>query len=380
MKRVALYARVSTDRQEREETIASQLEQLRTLAADKGLAVLDRHVYIDDGYSGDELARPGMDRLRDDVRDGLVDVVMIHHPDRLARRYAYQVVIIEELEKHACEPYFVNRPIADTPEDRMLLEMQGVIAEYERAKIQERTRRGRLFKARMGLLSIGNAPYGYRRIPKQGTQRARLEIDEQQAAVVRDIFRWIGEEGLSIMAVRKRLLRQQVPAAKGGRRWESSTVGRVLRNRAYIGEFCCNRLMAVEPTQPKGGPYRRRRKSSQRLRPPEEWIIIPVPAIVDRELFAAVSKRLEKNKQFALRHCHPKHQCLLRCLIRCGSCGYAMLAIGSGPAESKQRYYVCRRHWQPDQLGDGTRCPMHSIKAMVLDEIVWNDLCDLLAD
>jgi site-specific DNA recombinase len=380
MKRVALYARVSTDRQEREETIDSQLEQLRLLAGNEGLAVLDRHVYIDEGYSGDALARPGMDRLRDDVRDGLLDVVMIHHPDRLARRYAYQVVIIEEMEKYGCELHFVNRPIADTPEDRMLLEMQGVIAEYERAKILERTRRGRLYKARMGILSIGNAPYGYRRIAKQGTERARIEIDEEQAGVVRSIFRWAGEEGLSILAVTRRLMHQHVPAPRGGSRWGKSAVGNILRNRAYIGEFCCNRWMAVEPTQPKKGPYRRRRKSSQRLRPSEEWIVIPVPAVVDRGHFEAVRKRLEKNKQFALRHCNPTHQCLLRCLLRCGICGYSMVANGHGPAESKLRYYKCRKHWQPEQYGDGNRCPMPTIHAMVLDDIVWRDLCDLLAD
>ena len=144
IKRLALYARVSGDKQEREETIDSQLAQLRRLAADKGLTVLERHVYIDDGYCGDLLARPGLDRLRDDARDGLLDEVLIHCPDRLARRYAYQVVVMEELQKCGCPADFVNREIARTPEDQMLLAMQGVIAEYERAKIAERTRRGRL--------------------------------------------------------------------------------------------------------------------------------------------------------------------------------------------------------------------------------------------
>jgi site-specific DNA recombinase len=117
MTRLALYARVSSDRQEREETIDSQLAQLRELAVDKKLSVLDRHVYLDDGYSGDLMARPGLDRLRDDVRDGLLDLVLVHCPDRLARRYPYQVVVIEELQKHGCEIDFVNREIAHTPED-----------------------------------------------------------------------------------------------------------------------------------------------------------------------------------------------------------------------------------------------------------------------
>ena len=158
MKRIALYARVSTERQEQEETIDSQLAQLKVLAAQKGEVVIERDIYLDDGYTGELLARPALDRLRDDARDGLLDLILIHCPDRLARRYAYQVVVIEELEKYGCEVDFVNRTIAHTPEDQMLLAMQGVIAEYERAKIMERSRRGRLFKLRSGVLVTGQVP------------------------------------------------------------------------------------------------------------------------------------------------------------------------------------------------------------------------------
>jgi site-specific DNA recombinase len=181
MKRTALYARVSGDQQEREETIDSQLAQLRQLASDKQLNVLERHVYLDDGYSGDLLARPSLDRLRDDVRDGLVDTVLVHCPDRLARRYAYQVVVIEELQRYGCEVDFVNREIANTPEDQMLLAMQGVIAEYERAKIMERTRRGRMHKLRTGVLILPHPPFGYRWVPRQGAECGYIEVVAEQA-------------------------------------------------------------------------------------------------------------------------------------------------------------------------------------------------------
>ena len=204
MKRLALYARVSSDKQEREETIDSQLAQVRKLAAHRKLTVLDRHVYLDDGYSGDLIARPGLDRLRDDARDGLLDTVLVHCPDRLARRYPYQVVVIEELEKHGCEIDFVNREIARTPEDQMLLAMQGVIAEYERAKIMERSRRGRLHKLQAGQLVISNPPFGYRWVPKQGSQRGRIEIVAEEAELVRRIYRWIADEGLTILGVSRR--------------------------------------------------------------------------------------------------------------------------------------------------------------------------------
>ena len=380
MKRVGIYARVSTDQQEREETIESQLDQLRSLAASQQMTVLDRHVYTDEGYSGDALARPGLDRLRDDVRDGLLDVVLIHCPDRLARRYAYQVVVVEEMERCGCEICFVNRPITNTPEDQMLLAMQGVIAEYERTKILERTRRGRLFKARTGVLTTGVAPYGYRYIPRQGREHGRIEIVPEHAEVVREIFHWVAREGLSIQAIARRLMKLDVRAPHGGLRWGSSTLHQILRNRAYIGEYCCNRVMSVETKQSKPGMYRRRQKSGRRIRPPEEWIIVPIPAIIDRDLFSAVGQRLVQNRRFALRNTDPNRQCLLRCLVRCGSCGYSMAADSNNRRGNVYSYYTCIRHSKPDRIGDGSRCPAPPMKAEVLDAIVWNDLYDLMSD
>jgi len=178
MKRLALYARVSSDKQEREETIDSQLDQLRHLAAERGLPVLDRHLYLDDGYSGSLLARPALDRLRDDARDGLLDIVLVHCPDRLARRYAYQVVVIEELQRHGCEVDFVNREIARTPEDQMLLAMQGVIAEYERAKIMERVssrNSDRIHSGNSGRSEDGVAPDSG--LPERGAGHAETTSD-----------------------------------------------------------------------------------------------------------------------------------------------------------------------------------------------------------
>lgn len=385
MKRVAVYARVSSDRQEREETIDSQLDKIRELAAQKQLTILERHIYLDDGYPGEMLARPALDRLRDDARDGLLDVVIIYCPDRLARRYAYQVVIIEEIEKHGCEVYFVNRPIADTPEDQMLLAMQGVIAEYERAKIMERTRRGRLHKARIGVLVTSAVPYGYRYFPRRGTERARAEIAPDQAAIVRDIFRWVVEEDLALLAVSRRLMDRGIASPKGGVRWATSTIHKMLRNRTYIGELCANKLMAVEPaTPPQPGVYRRKRKCAFLRRPPEEWIVIPVPAIVDRKTFEAAGEKLVRNQRFARRHLDPRRQALLRCLVRCGECGYSMPVVSTLPRPKSGKifmYYTCLKHWQSRRYGDcQSRCPMAPVKTEVLDEIVWNDLRDLLSD
>lgn len=385
MKRAALYARVSSDKQEREDTIDSQLAQLRAFAAERQVEVLDRHIYQDVGYSGNILVRPALDRLRDDAHDGMFDLVLVHCPDRLARRYAYQVVVTEELQKVGCDVDYVNRTIAKTPEDQMLLAMQGVIAEYERAKIMERTRRGRLYKLRSGVLVISQVPYGYRWVPRQGSERGRIEVLADRAELVREIFTWVAQEGLTVLRVAQRLMERGTPAPKGGIRWGASTIQNLLKNRAYIGEFCLNRIMAVEPTQPpQAGVYRRKSKCAQRTRPSDEWIVVPGPALVEKELFGAAAKRLADNKRFCVRRTQPGHQTLLRCLLRCGLCGYSIAPTWSqprGPDHHIFRYYICIKHNMPKRYGDPrVCCPMAPIKAEVIDEIVWNDLRAIMSD
>ena len=153
--RAAIYARVSTDLQEKEQTIRSQLEALRGYVLERGYIIVAE--YIDDGYSGATLDRPGLDRLRDALRTGEMDVVVFHSPDRLARKAVYQGLVLEEIEKARVRVEFLNYPVDDSPESRMLLGMQGLFAEYERAKIMERTRRGKLQRAREGALVGGHA-------------------------------------------------------------------------------------------------------------------------------------------------------------------------------------------------------------------------------
>jgi site-specific DNA recombinase len=150
---VALYARVSTDQQARDNTIASQVAALRERIAAEGDRVLPEHAYIDEGYSGAGLVRPALERLRDAVAMGLVGRLHVHAPDRLARRYAHQVLLVEEFRRVGAEVVFLDHPIGGTAEDDLLLQVQGMIAEYERAKIIERGRRGRRHAARSGSLS-----------------------------------------------------------------------------------------------------------------------------------------------------------------------------------------------------------------------------------
>ena len=185
--RVALYARVSTDAQEARGTIGSQLEALRSSIANEGHEVVSE--FVDDGYSGARLDRPGLDALRDAAEAGTIDVIWCLSPDRLARVYAYQVVILDELSRHGVPVHFTDAPpIDDDPQARLLTQVQGVIAEYERAKIAERHRRGKLYRSRLGEVISWKAPYGYRRALRSPGRPAHLEIFEPEAAVVRRIF------------------------------------------------------------------------------------------------------------------------------------------------------------------------------------------------
>ena len=144
---VAIYARVSSDQQAERHTIDSQLAELNARAVQDGHCVRDDLLFIDNGHSGASLIRPALERLRDLVALSAVDVVYVHAPDRLARSYAHQVLLLEEFAHAGTQVVFLNRPIGNTPEDSLLLQLQGMFAEYERAKVLERSRRGKRHRA-----------------------------------------------------------------------------------------------------------------------------------------------------------------------------------------------------------------------------------------
>ena len=164
--RVAVYARVSTTRQAQAQTIEQQLDRLRVAVAERGWRLEERHVYRDDGYSGASLGRPGLDCLRDHAALAELDLVVVTAPDRLARNYVHQVLLLDELGRHGCQVEFLDRPMSQDPHDQLLLQIRGAVAEYERTLIAERMRRGRQAKLRAGtLLPWTTPPFGYRLDP-----------------------------------------------------------------------------------------------------------------------------------------------------------------------------------------------------------------------
>src|SRR5262249_45215634 len=247
---VAIYARVSTLNQKLEGTIASQVQLLKQHVQQQGWSLLPEHEFLDDGFSGPRLDRPALDRLRDCARRGEFDAVVILDPDRLAREYAYQWLLVQEFEKLNTPMIFLQNPFGDTPQGKLLTQMQGMIAEYERAQIIERTRRGRMEKARRGeLIPWAYRRYGYRYLPKQHGSSPQVMIEPAEAEVVREIYRALVEEQLSLRQIAKRLNEAKTMTPTGKNQvWQISTVRDILINR--VSDRSHLRPLA-EPSQPR---------------------------------------------------------------------------------------------------------------------------------
>jgi site-specific DNA recombinase len=382
MKTAAIYARVSSQRQKEEQTIASQTAALLKYAEAHGYTVPSQWIFQDEGYSGSVLVRPYLERLRDLACEGSMEAVLIYSPDRLSRKYAYQVLLMEEFARHGVEILFIHSPAATTPEEQLLVQLQGMIAEYERAQIAERTRRGKRHRAQSGLVNVlCGAPYGYRYVKKSETSTAFYEVIEEQASVVRQVYRLYTEEGRSIGAIVRWLNVQGIPTRRGNSLWERTTVWAMLRNPAYQGMACFGKTEKAE-RQKVTRLLRRRggfssRASATKERPRKEWIAIPVPAIVSAETFALAEERLQRNKIFASRH--TKVPTLLQGMLICQVCGYAYYRTSTRTSARKLYYYRCLGSdgWRYPK---GQVCTNQPVRQDYLDDLVWREVMKLLED
>src|SRR5258705_313916 len=376
MKTAAIYARVSSDKQREENTIASQTAALVAFAREQQFEVPREWVFEDDGYSGASLIRPGLERVRDLAAEGLIQAVLIYAPDRLSRRYAHQILLIEEFARAGVETLFVRAPRGSTPEDELLVQFQGMIAEYERAQILERSRRGKRHRARQGEVSVlSGAPFGYHFIRKTDHSAAYYEIDEEQARVVRRVFELYGVDGLSIGAIAHLLNEQAIPPCKRRGSWERSTVWGMLRNRAYKGQACFGKT-TIAPRQRITRPIRLRggvatRNSASHERPREDWITIPVPPIVSEETFALAQERLEANKAHAPRRTVTPS--VVQGLVSCAKCGYALYRTSTRSSARAIHYYRCLGSDAWRRLS-GSVCNNRPVRQDLLDEVVWGQV------
>ena len=386
--RAGIYARVSSDQQADDGTIASQVEALTERVRIDGLHLDAELRFLDEGYSGSTLVRPALERLRDLAAAGAIDRLYVHSPDRLARKYAYQVLLLDELKRHGVEVIFLNRELGRSPEDDLLLQVQGMVAEYERAKILERSRRGKLHAARKGNVNVlGGAPYGYRYISKQqGDGQARYEIVLEETRVVRQIFTWVGQDRCPIGEVCRRLKEQKVPSPTGNCSWDRTTVWGILKNTAYRGAAGFGKTQIGEPRQRLRG---QRGKAEQPKRgysvydTPERAVPIPVPALVSEELFACIAEQLEENRRRA-RQRKRGARYLLQGLLVCAQCGYAYYGkpVSRRSAKGATRRYAYYRCTGTDayRFGGQRICQNKQVRTDVLEEAVWADVCALLKD
>jgi site-specific DNA recombinase len=384
----ALYARVSSAHQVEAHTVASQVVALRERITADGLAVPEALQFIDEGYSGATLVRPALERLRDLVAAGALDRLYVHSPDRLARKYAYQVLLVDEFQHAGVEVIFLNRDLGQSPEDDLLLQVQGMMAEYERAKIIERHRRGKLHAARAGTVNVlSGAPYGYHYISKyEGHGQAHYEAVPDEARVVHQVFDWVGRDRLTIGEVCRRLTQAGEVTRSGKTIWDRSVVWGMLKNPAYRGMAAFGKTQQG-PRLPRlrfqrGRPLQPRRAVSIRDVPPPEWITIPVPALVAPEVFAAVQEQLRDNQRHA-RQSRRGALYLLQGLVQCQHCGYAYYGKRLSPSArmGNPRAYAYYRCLGTDacRFGGERVCQNTQVRTDRLDLAVWQEVCALLA-
>src|SRR5712671_2539693 len=383
MKLAAIYARVSSDQQREEHTIASQTAALIEFAKNHELEVPKEWIFEDEGYSGATLERPGLERVRDLAAEGQVQVVLAYAPDRLSRKYAYQILLIEELARHGVETRFVKAPQSATAEDQLLVQFQGMIAEYERAQILERSRRGKRYRARSGEVSVlSGAPYGYRYIRKTDEASASYVVIDPEARVVQRVYAMYTVEALSIGEIARRLNAEEIPTRKQSARWERSVVWAMLRNPAYRGAACfgktrvAGRIRVTRALRRRGGIVPSNSVGHERAH--EEWIEIPVPALVSEESFARAQELLHENKIRSRRRTITPS--VVQGLVSCQRCGYALSRTSTrSSARLIHSYYRCIASDAWRHLG-GARCDNRPVRQDLLDQIVWTEVIRLLED
>lgn len=370
-KNAVVYARVSSLKQKEGENVQSQISALVEYAAKNDYTIPAGWIFTDEGVSGSILQRPALDSLRELVQEGLVDSILIYSPDRLSRKYVFQLLLEMEFEKQGANLVFLNTPKATSPEDQLSLHFKSIFAEYERAQIIERCRRGRSHRAKQGSVSaIPTAPLGYDYISKTVTSLPQYVINDE-AQIVRKIFAYYIEKHMSIAKICRELELEGILTPKSKKKWCTSTVRDILKNEAYIGTAHFGKTQSSNGV---AGRIFRTAKGEKRImplspkkdRPKELWIPIKVPQIVSESDFEAAQCKLLENIKTASRN--TKQPSILQGLLVCGHCGGSYYK----KVRSKYTYYMCGRHLA------GGNCCATSVRQKNLDDIVWEHVVNLL--
>lgn len=381
MLRAALYARVSTEGQKDEQTVKVQIAEIKAaIIADKN-TLLESCEYIDDGWSGAILERPELDRMRADAREKKFDILYVYDRGRLARKFVYQEIVIEELTNLDITFKSLHDINGKTPEEQLMGSVMGVFHEYERLKITERFRIGKLNKVRSGKLLGYQAPYGYDYVPIKGKGAEKINgkfvINEEEAKVVKMIFEWIGIECVSIKEVIRRLYDMGIPPKKQKRdTWTNGPLHRMLKNETYIGKHFYYKSESVITKNPmaktqKKYQHRHSMKGSRKTRPRVEWLEVEAPRIISDELFQKANAQIKSNGKLSQRF--KKNPYLFGGLIYC-SCG----TVRTGEGQNGHFYYRCTDRLL--KFPKPRTCFEAGVNVQVLDTVGWAKLCELMTD
>jgi site-specific DNA recombinase len=372
MKKAAIYARVSSQKQKEGETIESQISALREFANKEKYEIPENWIFLDNGISGSTLQRPALDELRDMIRIESVEAILIHAPDRLSRNYPHQLVLLEEFRKHGVRTCFVKNPPqqGNSPEAVMMNHFQGIFAEYERALILDRSRRGRIHKAKQGEQSIlPSVPFGYRKTKIE--RQTVVEIEEKEAAIVKQIYKFYIYDHFSLNEISRRLGESGIKSPRGNSYWHRSTIVGILKNRAYIGSASYGKTEKYEGNPDKIRYYKSgihiRPKSAKKVRSDGEWFEIGIPAIIGENDFELALERVNKNKELASRN--TREPSLLQGLVMCGECGCPFYK-----RRLSKPYYHCRSHSDARM----EKCSNTWVGQEALDELVYKEILNLL--
>lgn len=379
MKTAAIYMRVSTANQEEEQTIENQkMEILERVEKDTDVALITDYAYKDEGWSGAIIERPDLDRMRSDAREGKFEVLYVYDRGRLSRKFVHQEIILEELRECGIECISLHDINGQTTEEVLMGSVMGIFHEYERVKITERMRIGKVRKVRENKKLLGYQPkYGYDYFPriKSGpdARDGYFEINNQRAKVVKQVFEWIAA-GVSKHEVKRKLFKMGIAPPKGKRdQWSGGTLDRMVRDTTYMGDHYYNKSESVPTANPRNPEqkYRKITKGSRKSRPKDEWYHVKVPAIVSPDLFNKVQVQLERNKRTNTRN-NSVNNYLVAGMIEC-VCGKARTG---DPVSNGSKYYRCTDRLSKYPLA--RECHEAGINVPVFDALVWSNIKELL--
>lgn len=376
IKEAAIYARVSSHRQKEGETIKSQVDSLSSYAAEQGYHLNNSWIFLDEGVSGKNLQRPALDELRDMIRLEAVEYLLVYSTDRLARNYSHQLILLEEFKKHGVKVVFLkNPPSGDTAEAMMLNHFQGIFAEYERALILDRSRRGRIFKAKQGNpVCLSKIAYGYRRI--KTNREVLIEVCEEEARVVRDIFKLYVYEKKTLAEIARILTQANIRTPNNSPAWVECSIRTMLKNTSYIGTAYFGKTEGSDGVTErirrcKHGKFLQPTQARKKV-PEENWLPIVMPAIISENDFEEAQKQLQVNRDFASRN--TKEPSLLQGLVICGVCGNPFYKRYRKYKENVTGYYSCKTHSDTKLK----RCSNIRARQKELDDLVYGETVKML--